>query len=43
MKIRKASKGIILYESKNANELLAFPVDLTPEYIKYYDYLWVGS
>lgn len=40
MKIRKASKGVLLYESKNANELLAFPVDLTPEYIDYFDYLW---
>ena len=27
MKIKKATRGIIMYESKNANELLALPVE----------------
>ena len=40
MKIRKATKGVLLYESKNANELLAYPVEFRPEYEKHFDYLW---
>ena len=40
MKIMKATKGIIMYESKNANELLALPVEINDTYRDYMDYLW---
>lgn len=40
MKIQKASRGIIMYESKNANELLALPVEINDTYRDYMDYLW---
>ena len=40
MKIQKATKGIIMYESKNANELLALPVEINDTYRDYMDYLW---
>ena len=38
MHIRKATKGIILYESKNANELLAIPLEMNSDYQNWIEY-----
>ena len=40
MRIRKATKGVLLYESKNANELLAYPVEFDSNYDNYFNYLY---
>jgi CRISPR/Cas system-associated exonuclease Cas4 (RecB family) len=37
MKSLKKSRGILLYENKNNHELLALPVEIKPEYIKWMD------
>jgi len=37
MKVLKKAKGVLIYENKNNHDLLAFPIEVTPQYKEWID------